>query len=182
MPRGRHRVKIAVRAPFVKAEWEWIGFYSGGTYGNLDTSVVHEIIPPIADNTVGIQSFTCHRIVGAVQIAHQANELAGNSLGITFGVEDAGADQTSDNPLPTTSTDVDAAHHTGIMFRWVGFPPFQNVLADTDENPWELPIDIKVKRIIHKRQRLVCVITASTTAKLRALVNVRCLVRESAGS
>jgi len=180
--RGKHRFKVRIGGAHTHAEWEWIGFWSGGVSGNLDVAVVHEIIPVIADNTVGIQAFTVHRIVGNIQVRQQSGVTTASAMGIAIGVEDAGADQTSDNPLLPLSTDVDHMAHKGYMFKWVGFPAFQESLANSDDVPWNLPIDITVKRIVSKRQRLVIVIEAASTARLRALVNVRALVRESAGS
>ena len=182
MARPRHRVKLQVRVPFVKAEYEWVGTRAGATLANLNTTVVHEIIPVIADDTVGIQSFTVYRVVGQISVLAQAGIVNANALGLVLGVEDAGSDQMSDNSLPTTSTDVDAFHHKGIMWWWTGFPTFSGPMTDADENAWILPIDIKVKRIIHKRQRLVLTAEAATTARLRLTVNVRALIRESAGS
>ncbi len=182
MARGRHRFKVQLGAGPAKLEWEWIGFHSGAVPGSLDTSIVHEIVPVIADTTVGIQSFTCHRIVGQIQIRQQSGVTTASAVGITIGVEDAGLDQTSDNPFVPLSTDVDHAAHKGQMFRWVGFPVYQTALGDADDVPWNLPIDIKVKRIIDKRQRLVATLTAASTARLRATVNLRTLIRESAGT
>ncbi len=182
MARGRHRVKIAVRVPFVKAEWEWIGFASGGAFGNLDTVTIHEIIPPIADNTVGIQSFTVHRIVGNIHIRQQSGVVTASALGIAIGVEGAGEDQTSDDPLDGLTTDVDHLAHKGTMFRWQGAPMYTTAIADADLVPWALPIDLKVKRIVDKRARLVITIQANNTARLQAAVNVRALIREAAGS
>ncbi len=182
MPRGRHRVKATVRVPFVKLEWEWVGTRSGPGLANLNTTVVYEIIPVIADDTVGIQSFTVYRVVGLITVMSQAGIVNANALGMVLGVEDAGTDQTSDNTLPTTSTDVDAFHHKGIMWWWTGFPVFPSGMTDSDESGMHVPIDIKVKRIIHKRQRLVLTAECATTARLRIGVNLRCLIRETAGS
>lgn len=182
MARGRHRVKIAVRAPFVRAEWEWIGFASAGTAGNLDTTIVHELIPPIADDVIGIQSFTVHRIVGNIQIRQQSGIVSTSAVGIGIGVEGVGSDQTSDDPLAPTTQDVDHLAHKGYMYKWTGFPSYPVVIAEADGIPWSHDIDIKVKRIISKRERLVITLTATTTARLRAIVNVRALIRESAGS
>ncbi len=182
MARGRHRFKVGVRAPFVKAEYEWIGFRSGTVQGNLDTTIIHEIIPPIADNTVGIQSFTVYRTVGSIFIMHQGGIVTGDGLGLVLGVEDVGADQTSDNPFLPLTTDVDAMHHKGIMWWWTGVPTYGTSMADSDETGFEIPIDVKVKRIVDKRQRFVLTATATATARLRALVNIRCLIRETRGS
>ncbi len=183
MARGRHRVKIGVRIPpFVRAEWEWIGFASGGTSGNLNTTIIHELIPPIADDTVGIQSFTVHRIVGEIQVRQQSGVVSTSAIGIGIGVEGVGSDQTSDDPLVPLTQDVDHLAHKGYMFKWSGFPAYGVAIAEADGIPWSMPIDIKVKRIVEKRQRLVITLTAETTARLRAIVNVRALIRESAGS
>lgn len=182
MPRGRHRFKVAVNAGVVKAEWEWIGFRSGTTFGNLDTTIVHEMIPVIADNTVGIQSFTVHRVVGAITVRHQSGIITNNGLGFQLGVESAGSDQTSDDPLTPITTDIDAFAHKGVMWWWTGQPQWTVPIAETDIGGYQIPIDIKVKRIVNKRQRLVLVATAATTGRMTVLVNLRALIRESAGS
>ncbi len=182
MARGRHRVKIAVRAPFVRAEWEWIGFRSGASFGALNTTNIHELIPPIADNTVGIQAFTVHRIVGTVQIRQQTGVFSASAFGVMVGVEDAGLDQVSDNPLVPLSTDIDHMAHKGIMFAWVGWSEYPGPLTTADITGFSIPLDIKVKRIIAKRERLVIVVAAEVTARLAAIVNVRALIKESAGS
>ncbi len=183
MPRGgsRRRFRIGYnKGPII--EWEWIGFRSAGAYGNLNVAVVHELIPPIADNTVGIQAFTVHRIVGTIHLLHQNSIVSNDTAGIMIGVEDAGADQTFDNPLLPITTDIDHLAHKGIMWSWIGQLTAGVAAADSDVVPLELPIDLTVKRIVSKRQRLVISIEAATTGRLRAICNVRALIRESAGS
>ncbi len=180
--RGRHRVKVAINAGIVRAEWEWIGFRSGATFGNLDTNIGHELIPPIADDTVGIQSFTVHRIVGNIQIRQQAGVTTVSGFGIMIGVEDVGSDQTSDDPLVPLSTDVDHMAHKGIMWQWAGVPKYDVVMTEADDQPMIIPIDIKVKRVVNKRQRLIVQMTAASTGRIRTIVNVRALIRESAGT
>lgn len=179
--RKPRRFKGSIRTG-TEFNWEWIGFASAGTFGNLDTTIVHELIPPIADDTVGIQSFTVHRIVGNVTIRHQSGVLTNNALGIMVGVEGAGADQTSDNPLLPITQDLDALAHRGMMFWWAGQPEWKVDVAQSDLGGYIVPIDIRVKRIVRKRERLVLTMQAATTARLTALVNVRALIRESAGS
>ena len=68
------------------------------------------------------------------------------------------------------------------MWSWTGVPTYGAALVESDNQPFILNIDIKVKRIVDKRQRLVLTTTAGTTARLRSLVNIRALIRESAGS
>ncbi len=183
MGKGRHRVRVRVAfPPFVQAEWEWIGFRSAGTFGNLDTAIVHEVIPVIADNTVGIQAFTVHRLVGSIQVRQQAGVVTTSTLGIMIGVEDAGADQTSDNPLLPLTTDIDHLAHKGIMWSWTGIPSYGVELTAADDQPMTIPIDIKVKRIVSKRERLVISLEASSTGRIRVACNVRALIKEAAGS
>ncbi len=156
-----------------------MGFRGGGTYANLNTAIVFEILPPIADDTVGIQSFTCHRIVGSIFLMHQSGIVSNDTAGVVVGVESVGADQTSDDPFLPTTTDTDALAHKGVMWWWTGQMTFGGPIADSDVTPYELKVDITVKRKVDKRQRLVISCAANTTGRLRILPNVRALIRET---
>ncbi len=171
-----------VYARYGKAEvgYEWVGFRDAGTQANLDTTAAFELFPPFADQSIGTLDMTVLRVVGDLQIMKQAGIVSGDAMGITLVAADVGDDQTVDEAVNPLSTDVDEFHNNTIMWWWSGRPAFPVAMADADLIPWRIPLDIRVKRILRKRTRLVFNCTAATTGRLRVSCNVRVLVRKSA--
>ncbi len=168
-----------IYAKYGKAEigFEWVGFRDAGTPANLDTTTNFEILPPVADTTVGSSQFTVYRIVGELAILHQAGVVTRDRLGIVLVAAEVGDDQTADEAVNPISTDVDEFADKTIMWWWSGNPSFPTGAADSDIIPFIIPVDIKVRRIIKKRTRLVFNATAGSTARLAMTCNVRALIR-----
>lgn len=174
---GRKSKRVYVKAGPFEAGFEWVGFRDAGTFANLDTTVGFEILPPVPDSTVGSSQFTVYRIVGQLAVMHQTGIVSSDRMGIVLVAAEVGDDQTVDEPVDPISTDIDEFADKTIMWWWSGSPTWGVPIADSDVTPWHIPIDIKVRRIIKKRTRLVFNATAATTARLRMTCNVRVLIR-----
>lgn len=175
---GRRRRKVAVRYGKAGASYEWLGFRDGGADANLDTSTSFELIAPAGASAVLLPDFTVIRVVGQIGLRYQSTVTTSTRCGAMLQHVNVGGDQTIDNQISPLSTDVDDFDHKGIMWwqTWTT-PTSEAQAADQDQVPRYIPIDIKVKRIIDKRDSLVLRIDASTTGRLRASVNVRVLVK-----
>ncbi len=174
---GRHyRRKVTARFGPASLSYEWVGFRDAGLQANLDTATAFELLPPVSDTTVGSSQFTVHRVVGQIAIMKQAGIVSGDNMGIVLQNAEVGDDQTADEDVDPLSTDIDEFANKGIMWWWSGRPPFPGPVADADLSPWIIPIDIKVKRIVRKRNRLVFSAAAATAGRLRMTVNVRVLI------
>ncbi len=174
--RGGRR-KVTIRVGPVSGSYEWIGFRDGGVTSNLNTNVAFELIPPNVDDTVGVDVFTALRVVGEIAFSAQSSVITATRVGIVLLASDVGADQTVDELVDPLSTDVDDFANKDIMWWWTGKGVAQTVAADFDQVPLQIPIDIRVKRLIGKRTRLFFNVTANPTAAARVTCNVRCLLR-----
>lgn len=174
---GRKSKRIYVKAGPVEVGFEWVGFRDGGTFANLNTQVGFELLPPVADTTVGSSQFTVYRVVGQLALMHQTGIVSSDRMGIVLVASEVGDDQTVDEPVNPLSTDIDEFADRTIMWWWTGSPEFKTSAADSDVVPWVIPIDIKVRRLIKKRTRLEFQAAAATTGRLRMTVNVRALIR-----
>ncbi len=173
-PRGG--LKTRPRPP--RKNLEWLGFRDGGTPANLNTSTSFELIAPAGASAVVVNDATVLRVVGNLTFTAQSAVTAGSAVGVMLFKANVGADQTIDADVPPLTTDVDDFANENIMWWKV----WQSVLAlsasaDWDEVSFEVPIDIKVKRRIEKRDTLVMRIDAATTGRTRVSANLRCLIR-----
>ena len=162
--------------------WEWIGFRDAGAAANLDTSTAFELLPPAADTGVGEGAFTVHRVVGELGVRHQSGIVSHDPVGIVLTADDVGDDQTVGEPVDPQSTDVDEMASKKIMWWWNGSGMAGAPVADTDIVDYRIPLDIRVKRILDKRTRLVITAQATTTGRMRVSCNVRTLIRRSMGA
>ena len=176
MPRRR-----GVRVTYTQKKrisFEWVGFRSGGTQGNLDTSITHEIVPPAGAAAVIQPDITLYRVVGMISLTAQAAGATTTGIGMQLRVASVGGDQVIDETLNPLTTDVDLFDDKGIIW-WQSYGRLgANVAAaDLDIVGVHIPIDVKVKRKMDKRDTLVLRIDASTTGISRVSVETRCLIR-----
>ncbi len=157
---------------------EWLGFRDGGIPGNLNTSTVFELVPPAGASAAVEHDVTHLRTVGNISFTAQSAVVAGTSLGAILFKGNVGADQAVDADVPPLSTDVDDFDNSGIMWwqTWQSLLP-AGPAADFDEAAVVIPIDIRVKRRLSKRDNIQLRIDAGTTARARVSVNVRTLIR-----
>ena len=176
---GRRPYKRRVYAKYGKAEvgYEWCGFRDAGTPANLNTQVGFELLPPVSDTTVGSSQFVIVRIVGTLELLHQAGVVTRDRCGIVLVSSHVGDDQTVDEAIDPLSTDIDEFADKQIMWWWSGNPEFPTAAVDTDIVPWRIPVDIKVRRVIKKRMRLEFQAKASSTGRLAMCCNVRALIK-----
>lgn len=176
---------MARRRPFrrprpmpVRKSLEWIGFRSGGTPGNLNTSISHELLGPAAQTAIVIVDATVLRVVGMLGFTAQSGVTSGTAVGAMLFKANVGSDDTIDADVPPLSTDVDDFDNPNIMW----WQTWQSVLApsaaaDFDEVAFHVPLDITVKRKLSKRDTLVLRVDALTTGRTRVTVNLRTLIR-----
>ena len=175
---ARRRRKFKIRVGPVSGSYEWLGFRDGGADANLDTSTAFELIAPAGASAVLLPDFTVLRVVGQLGFRYQSTVTTSTRVGAMLQKVNVGGDQTIDGQINPLSTDVDDFDHEGIMWWQTWTTPVSEAqAADQDQVPRYIPIDIRVKRIINKRDSLVLRIDASTTARVRASCNVRVLVK-----
>ena len=174
---ARRRFPFRPPRPIKRRNLEWTGFVDGGTAANLDTTTSFELIPPAAATAVIQPDLTVLRILGTISLSNQSAVTSNTAVGIHIGVRSVGRDQTIDEAYVPLSTDVDDLDN-GVMWRWSTNSPGAGVAAgDMDLVSLILPVDIKVKRRLDKRDTLVCTIEAATTARKEASVALRCLIK-----
>lgn len=165
----------------VRKDLEWLGFRDGGVLANLTTSDLDfELVPPADADGIGIAAVTVLRVVGTVGIGTQAGILTATRASFGVVVSPVGADQTSDLDWSPGSTDTDALDERGVMFWWSSAKANtpHTPAADFDQAMGHLiNIDIKTKRKLQKRQRLVIRLVAGSNNVVNASVNLRVLTR-----
>ena len=179
MARRRLRVRVdAGRGPRVSLEW--MGFRDAGAAANLVTSDTRfELVPPAGASAVVIPDLTILRIVGHVTIGQQAGVTTNTGCNFLIHKVNVGGDQTIDDTLTPASTDPDDFDHAGIMY-WYGHPRAgltNGPAADFDQSVRVIPIDIKTKRKLDKRDTLVLSARAAALNTLAMSVNLRVLTR-----
>ncbi len=176
MPRGRRKVKL--RYGKASVSYEWLGFRDAGSESNLDTSTSFELVGPAGASGILHPEYTVMRIIGTIGFRYQATVTTSTRAGAIVQLANVGGDQAIDNGINPLSTDLDDFDHKGIMWwrTWTN-PVAEVVVAEGDEIQRVIPVDIKTKRIITKRDTLIVRIDASTTARLRTSVNLRVLVK-----
>ena len=179
MPRGRpYRRKATVGYGKARVSYEWMGFRDGGVDTNLDVLSQFELVPPAAAGSIGIPDVTCLRIVGDVTFRLQSGVTANTNIGVMIGKRSVSSDQVVDELFDPLSNDVDSQDLDGIMFwRTLSSVPFAGPSGDADNQAWVMPIDIRVARKLDKRDTIVIVLEAGTTARIRAATNLRVLTR-----
>ncbi len=176
---GGRRPPRRVVAPR-RVDLEWLGFRDGGVLANLTTSVLDfELVPPAAADGIGVAAVTVLRVVGTVGIGTQAGVLTATRASFGIVVSPTGEDQTSDLDWSPGSTDVDALDERGVMFWWSAAKAntMPTVAADFDQVIRLIDIDIKTKRRMQKRDRLVCRLVAGSNSIVNASINLRVLTR-----
>lgn len=177
---ARRRGKRRVYGKFGGAEvgYEWLGFRDSGVAGNLNTRTSFELVPSAGASSAIHPDLVVMRIVGDVSVRQQAGVTTSSRLGLLIGVSNVGGDQVIDNPFNPISTDVDDFDHPGIMF-WRNWqtPQYGVSMADADNQEMTIPIDVKTKRKLNKRDTLVCVMEAGSTNTLRASCNLRVYIK-----
>lgn len=175
----RRRRKFTARYGKASASYEWLGTRDGGAEANLDVSTAFELMAPAGASAVLLPDFTVVRIVGLLGLRFQSGVTTSTRVGAMVQKVNVGGDQTSDDSIDPLSTDVDDFDHSGIMWWQTWTCPVASVAAAEADSAaaFLVPIDIKIKRIINKRDRLILRVDASTTARMRASCNVRVLAR-----
>jgi len=175
---ARRRSVSITRKRTDRVSLEWVGFRSGGSQGNLNTTVIHEIIGPAAASTIVQTDLTVLRVVGVISIAAQNTVAATTSIGMMLRVANVGGDQVINESVSPLSTDVDDFDNSGIMWwRTISRAGAGVAAADLDTIAFHIPFDIKVKRKMDKRDTLILELEAGSTAVARASVDLRCLIR-----
>ena len=175
--RRRFRFRAdAGRGPRISLEW--LGFRDAGIPANLDTAVSYELVAPGAAGAIAKDDLTVLRVVGNLSFTAQSGVIAGSTLGAMLFKANVGGDQVIDDDFSALVTDVDKFDHSGIMWwqSWQGLLP-QTATSEFDEVPVVVPIDIKVKRKLNKRDTLIMRVDAGTTGRSRVSANLRTLIR-----
>ena len=173
------RRRVTVGYGKARVSFEWMGFRDGGTLASLTTATTDfEIVPPASAGGIGISDSTVYRIVGQIGISNQAGVVTRTALGMGIVLSPVGEDQTSDLDWSPRSTDIDAQDENGVMW-WYVAPRAgpEGPAADYDTSSLVLPIDIRVKRRLQKRDRIVLRAVAGSANVLEIAVNLRALVR-----
>lgn len=175
---ARRRRKVTVAVGPVRVSYEWLGFMSGGTPANLDTSVQHELIPPSGASSVLDLEFTVLRCVGQLSFNMQSGVVAPVGVGAMIQKVTVGGDQVIDNIVNPLTTDPDDFDDRGIMWWWVAHQVGPHTpIADVDSVSVVVPFDVRTKRKMSKRDTLVLRVDAGTTAVSRVAVQCRTLIR-----
>ena len=173
-------MKGEVRGASARISLEWLGFRDSGVLANLTTSVLDfELVPPGEADGIGIPDVTVLRVVGNVGIGTQAGVVTATRASWGIVVSPVGEDQTSDLDWSPGSTDVDALDEGGVMHWWSSARAngVEGPAADFDQRMRLIPVDIKVKRRLSKRDRLIIRLVAGSNSIVNASVNLRVLCR-----
>ena len=175
--RRRFRVRAdAGRGPRVSLEW--LGFTDAGISAGLDTTTSFELIPPASADSVVVADFTVLRVVGNIALSNQSAVTSNSAVGMQLGVRSVGRDQVIDETFDPLSADTDDLDNK-VMWQWIAATPGPAVVAaDLDLISLIIPVDIKVKRKMNKRDSLVLTCKAATTARKEVSCNLRVLVRQ----
>lgn len=152
----------------------------GGIGANLTASVLDfELIPPGAADSIGVDDSTVLRIVGSVSILTQSGVLTSTRAGFGILKTDVGSDQTSNTDWDPIDTDIDSLDNNGVMFWWALAKAngVHGPAADFDQVPVVIPLDIRVKRKMEKRDRLILRARAGAANVSAMSVNLRVLTR-----
>ncbi len=175
---ARRRLRIRFKGPQgPSGSLEWLGFADGGVNSNLDTTTTFELVPPAGASGVVEKDLTVLRIVGDISISAQTSVVASSAVGMMIGVRSVGRDQVIDEAYVPLSTDPDDLDNS-VMWKFVAANFGAHLaIADQDVTSVVVPVDITVKRKMSKRDTLVLTIQAEVTARKRAAVNLRTLIR-----
>ena len=175
---ARRRRKVAVGYGKARVSYEWIGFSDALVSTNLTTSVTRfELVPPAGASGVIEPDITVQRVVGMLTVRQQDGVTSGTGVAMAVHVVDVGSDQTIDDDYDPLHSDADALDYP-VMWWWpvtrVGGPV---VKAEQDTTSLLVPVDIKVKRKMGKRQSLILTARAGSSNVLALGVNLRSLIR-----
>ncbi len=158
---------------------EWLGFRDGGASAALDTSAIFELIPPAAESAVIETDLTVLRVVGQLCFKNQGTVTTPTTIGAMLFKGNVGGDQTIDDGINPLTTDPDNFDHSGIMWwqTWPSIPYSHGVTGEYDVGSVVMPIDIKVKRKLDKKDTLIMRVDAGTTGRAVCSCNLRTLIR-----
>ncbi len=177
--RMRYKRKVTVAYGKARIYYEWIGFSDAAGGTNLVTTATRfGLVPPAPASGVIEPDITVQRVVGTLAVRNQTGVTTSTALSMAVHVVGVGSDQTIDDDYVPQHSDADALDHP-VLWWWSA----QNVTAavaaaDYDTTSLIIPVDIKVKRKLDKRDTLILTAVAGGANISRLSVNLRCLIRQ----